>query len=383
MPGASNLQISRKRQLLVAREEIRNLRDPIIVLLDDDLTFDNLMIKEDNITSGYPFSYIHEIHCIHRKFPSLDVGLGGVTGAPPLPSSSSFFVGLLDASSRIEAQNKSNLRWKNPDYYYDFSELRQGWESWIEPTWDLSENSDNLSVSDKILHSFLFSGPIRRPLVLIEDPIDNCLTEGYIRGGNTVVFSPIWLNILEHPDIDRRADSIWSLTIRHLGGKVMHMPYPLRHRREFSQHNVETNSIKLQKTYMNRHHPRHQVHSRMLADLIGSSLQRTYAQKGDFQLFISILKERQQVQSDILKNCEKLMDSVEKSSVKKTNKHGEYSFWALSIKERVELLNGIRTILPELPTSSTYYRDKKLLNLFQATDSYLIRSELNYKKRGD
>jgi hypothetical protein len=361
----SSLQISRKRQLILAREEVQNLTNPIIVLMDDDLTFDNLLIKDNTIFSDFPFSYLHEIYCLNRENPSLDVALGGVTGSPPLPSSSSLLISLLDASSKIEVQEKSPLRWKNPDYYYDLSDLRDSWDSWIEPTWYFSETS-SLSVSEKILQSILFSGPIRRPLVLVKDPIDSNLTHGYIRGGNTVVFSHIWLQILEHPNIDRRADTIWALTIHHLGGNVMHMPYTLRHRRTS---NEITNSS---------------IISRMHDDLFGSSLQRAYVKKGDFNDLISIFQERNTRQIEVIDNCKKLVDSLMKIPFSQTKEHGKYSFWALSIKERLELLTRIRMSISSLRYSLSHnlsnYHKSQLERMHLYADAYLFRSEIKYNQ---
>ena len=87
-----------------ALQYIRNLNkddNPIILWLDDDLAFDALIVRDNQVHLSRPWSFFHEVWRFHESNPEVEIGLGDVTGAPPLPSSSTLLTNLTDLESAI------------------------------------------------------------------------------------------------------------------------------------------------------------------------------------------------------------------------------------------------------------------------------------------
>ena len=110
--GISELTNSRE----CAMHFIRNLPkddDPIILWLDDDLAFDAMIVQNGEVRLCRPWSFFHEIWRFHEMYPEIEIGLGDVTGAPPLPASSTLHTNLLDLSASISgtASRTDIRRW--------------------------------------------------------------------------------------------------------------------------------------------------------------------------------------------------------------------------------------------------------------------------------
>ena len=218
-----NIGLSRKKQVELAEVACLELNDPILVILDDDLTFESLVIENGFPTKCYPFSYIHEVYLFAINYPC-DVALGGVTGAPPLPATSSMRTFLQDFLGVQSKSKKTEKRWKDADYYYDLSETRSCWENW--PTLQLTDEPTSVQSA---LNQMFHSGPENRPLVYI--PSEQTPQPRIVRGGNTVVFNPQYLYDIEHPPLPRRGDSIWSILAKEQGAIILEFPIPLYHTR--------------------------------------------------------------------------------------------------------------------------------------------------------
>ena len=135
--GTNNIGATRKRQIELAKLACSQLENPILVVLDDDLTFEALTVIDGRPVKTYPFSYVHEVYLFHQNHPC-DVALGGVTGAPPLPATSCMRTFLQDFLGTQSTSKNIEERWSDTDYYYDLSETRTCWQTW--PT--LSSNSE-------------------------------------------------------------------------------------------------------------------------------------------------------------------------------------------------------------------------------------------------
>lgn len=246
-----------------AMQFIRNLPkddDPIILWLDDDLAFDALVIQNSEVRLSRPWSFFHEVWRYHEMYPGVEIGLGDVTGAPPLPASSTLHTNLVDLSASIcGAASRIDIdRWTEMDYYYDLSDHNRNLEPWSFPSHNLEP--------EEMLWNLLEVGTLARPLV-VSNPSLTIQQGRYVRGGNTIVFNSRWLNEIDHPKIPRRGDSIWALMVQNSGGQLGHFPIPLRHIREKKISGWTPGKIKSEWL------------RRLKVDLIGASFQRWYANK--------------------------------------------------------------------------------------------------------
>ena len=242
---------------------VRNISlddDPIIAWLDDDLSFSTLIPIEGNPTETFAWSWLHEVWDFHEKNLDVEIGLGDVTGAPPLPASSTISSSLRDLLAHQQNLNISSQdnRWSQFDYYYDISELRTDFSAW-----PLIHDVDAYS-DDQLLHDILVNGSIARPLVATPESIFSPRTDRYVRGGNTVIFNPKWMKEIDHPDIPRRGDTIWALKATKFGANVEHFPIPLHHLRDNLEGDWESRRNSLIQSWSKR----------IKGDLIGSSVQR-------------------------------------------------------------------------------------------------------------
>ena len=232
--------------------------DPIILWLDDDLAFDSLIAHGNQIKLCRPWSFFHEVWAYHELNPEVDIGLGDVTGAPPLPSSSTLYTNLVDleANFKDKPTNSKVTRWSEKDYYYDLSELERESSPW--PMLDI--NFEDI----EILWNLLETGIIARPLVATPSSL-SIQNNRYVRGGNTIIFNSMWINDIDHPNIPRRGDSIWTLLVRKNGGKLRHFSIPLRHIRD--NRFDDWKPIQSLKAWKHR----------LEVDLVGASFQKWFA----------------------------------------------------------------------------------------------------------
>lgn len=322
--GANNIGATRKRQIELAKLACSQLENPILVVLDDDLTFEALTVMDGRPVKTYPFSYVHEVYLFLQNHPC-DVALGGVTGAPPLPATSCMRTFLQDFLGTESTSKNTEERWSDIDYYYDLSETRLCWQTW--PTF--SSNSGSHPVQ-RALNQMFHSGPSNRPLVYIAN--EKTPKNRIVRGGNTVVFNPEFLLKINHPDLPRRGDSLWAILASERGATILDFPYPLHHTR-----NSDVNMALIQKRPF-----RESLKKRMSDDLLGASIQR--AMFDDCNL-LPIYLGRLEHQLQLVGECLKLLERAKKFIDDGSEDQG---FWAMSLKERTSFCDEARNILDSL-----------------------------------
>ena len=321
---SNNIGATRKRQIELAELACVQLEDPILVVLDDDLTFDVLTLSDGKPVKTYPFSYVHEVYLFAQNHPC-DVALGGVTGAPPLPATSCMRTFLQDFLGTQSSSKKTKERWGDTDYYYDLSDTRTCWQSW--PI--LSSKSDPRPVQ-RALNQMFHSGSSNRPLVYIAN--EKTPEQRIVRGGNTVVFNPEFLLKINHPDLPRRGDSLWAILASECGASILDFPYPLHH----------TRNVDVKITSMQQGSFRESLEKRMSDDLIGAAIQRAMSNGGDV---LSIYLGRLEHQLQLVEECLELLVQAKKFIDDGSEDQG---FWALSLKERDSFCDEARNILHSL-----------------------------------
>ena len=322
--GTNNIGATRKRQIELVKLACSQLENPILVVLDDDLTFEALTVIDGRPVKTYPFSYVHEVYLFHQNHPC-DVALGGVTGAPPLPATSCMRTFLQDFLGTQSTSKNTEERWSDTDYYYDLSETRTCWQTW--PT--LSFNSDSRPVQ-RALNQMFHTGSINRPLVYIAN--EETPQPRIVRGGNTVVFNPEFLLKINHPDLPRRGDSLWAILAFERGASILEFPYPLHHTR-----NVDVNIASMSKRSFKK-----SLEKRMSDDLIGAAMLRAMV-NGENVLPIYLGRLEHHLQ--LVEECLELLERAKKFIDDGSDDHG---FWAMSLKERTSFCDEARKILDSL-----------------------------------
>ncbi len=328
--GSNNIGATRKRQIELAELACSQLEYPILVVLDDDLTFEVLTVTDGQPVNTYPFSYVHEVYLFAQNHPC-DVALGGVTGAPPLPATSCMRTFLQDFLGTQSTSKKTEERWSDTDYYYDLSEKRTCWQTW--PT--LSSNADTSSVQHA-LNQMFHTGPSNRPLVYI--PNEKTPQSRIVRGGNTVVFNPDFLLKINHPDLPRRGDTLWAILASENGAKILDFPYPLHHIRS---DDVNIASMKQLGYGIGRVFSK-SLKKRMSDDLIGAAMQRAMVNGGDLS---RIYLGRLEHQLHLVGDCLDLLERAEKFIDDGSENQG---FWGMSLNERISFCDKARSILDSI-----------------------------------
>jgi len=317
----NNIGSSRKRQVELAALACLDLNEPILIMLDDDLTFEALTVENGYPNKGYPFSYVHEVYLFAKNHPC-DVALGGVTGAPPLPATSCMKTFLQDFLNVKSISNQTIERWNDPDYYYDLSETRYCWKAWPS----LSTNNESPSVQSA-LNQMFHSGSENRPLVYI--PGKQIPQPRIVRGGNTVVFNPEYLFNIITPDLPRRGDSIWSILAKEQGASILGFPFPLFHKRT-----LDISIISMQKKSF-----KESLKHRMNHDLLGSAMQR--AMLGDCEI-LPFYTGRMRLQLKLIEECMELIFTAKQSINDGFEKNG---YWAMNIEDQEDFVSIATTIL--------------------------------------
>jgi hypothetical protein len=319
----NNIGAMRICQTELATQAVKELQNPILVVMDDDLRFESLTVKDTILELSFPFSYVHELYLFHKKY-ECDVALGGVTGSPPLPATSSIRTFIGDILSDPEKVNKNPSRWHDIDYYYDLSETRETWEPWSTTT-SLKGHAVNSNEHGFFDQMFL-SGPRHRPLVLLEEPRRVTPQKTITRGGNTIIFNHRFLTEIEHPKLRRRGDSIWAILASEKGARILAFPAPLYHDRANLTYTYEA------------------LERRMTDDLFGTALQRAMTTSlEDFEFIFSNRISRQEV---LLRESISLL---EESLTKITKARGVAgSLWAMKRKMRERFIKESMNILKSL-----------------------------------
>ena len=267
--------------------------------LDDDLCFKSLHPGKNGVFEDFAWSWFHEIWKFYETNQEVEIALGDVIGAPPLPASSSLLTTLKDIFAMINLEKTSQPNWSEIDYYYDLSEERTNFDPWKidESIFSLEKN--------KLLYQILVNGSLTRPLVAIKKSTNIIQKNRYIRGGNTIYFSTKWIKLIEHPEIPRRGDTAWSLVAKKFGAKISLFPFPLFHLRENIDNTFDWEKIG------------EKWIKRMLEDLSGASIQRWMLSESDCKnKAIEIFQKRVTAQKKILKESQKL---IERNLLNKSN----------------------------------------------------------------
>ena len=324
----NNISMVRQMQNMLAQTACSELDDPILVVMDDDLSFEVLLQNDNNINTGYPFSYVHEIYAFQSE-QVCDIALGGVTGSPPLPGTSSQRSFLQDFLANKKSSNTCPSRWNEPDYYYDLSDIRNSWKSWPHLTdWSTCEQPVELA-----LNEMFHTGSSSRPLVYQKSSTPP--QSRIVRGGNTVIYSTKFLREIPHPNIRRRGDSLWTILASENGAKILDFPYPLYHRRDELTY-TESGLVQ-----------------RMIDDLYGASIQRTMVQpSGNFK---TIYGQRLEQQLSLLKDSKNLLlDAVSYCD----NGTEPCGFWALNGREKKSFVSKSITLLDMLSKAIIHEKSK-------------------------
>ena len=266
--------------------------DPILLWLDDDLAFDALLPNCSGAKAADPWSWLHEVWQYHEDYPDIDVGLGDVMGAPPLPASSTLKTNLTDLVAHHHGHEvrSSASRWDEADYYYDLSdELRD------ERPWIMADDVATLG-RDGLLFQLFEEGCLNRPLVATEHSLSRARPGRHVRGGNTIIFNRRWVELVDHPLLPRRGDTLWAQIVSRLGGSLSHFPVPLHHLRERPVGAWDERAKGIERAWLRR----------LEADLIGASIQRWFVRSGPSDEALDIFRDRVCLQARILRDCRAL-----------------------------------------------------------------------------
>jgi len=228
--------------------------DPIICWLDSDLEFSALVADGDDLQINQPWPWIHMVWHQWLTGEEVDIGVGDVTGDPPIPASSTILTNLLDLAQIGEVINGS--RWSIRDPAYDLSEV-------AKPNVLFPPCAGVWSNEFDVVESLLWKGTLNRPLVASEEILCRPHRPWFVRGGLTIVFNR---EAMRTPTprfksmgiTARRGDSFWLVRNVHNDGfTVGHFPFPLLHRRG----QLDTDHVDLVQLF----------HSRFFSDLFGAA----------------------------------------------------------------------------------------------------------------
>ena len=222
----------------------------VVWILDGDCRLDNLVWDGAQVVQA-PSDIIGTLTRLRTK--GVDIAIGTVTNAPPVPFASCIRTQLVDAYHNLEfmatqspdallpnrqAENME-IRTRCEDYYYDLS--RRNTDHLETPFWYVPRVPD-ISVREAVremiarLPRILAGEQVFRPLIL-DGQCDSLslLKPSIHRGGNTFIFDIDALRDFPNAAacIDetktRRSDMIWSLFNRDVAGRtVMKLPIAVR-----------------------------------------------------------------------------------------------------------------------------------------------------------
>ena len=229
--------------------------NPVIWILDDDSRLEIKYWDKKNGIFIKKWNFFDLISLLREK--KVDVVLGTVTGAPPLPFASCIRTQLVDLYHNLERLSISNplseiedlefenivSRMKYHDYYYDLS--RSSTNHLEIPFWfnNLStKTAESLFIDIVNKIEKIFCGEqIFRPI--LANPVINpfeTLKPSINRGGNTLILNKETLNEFQNyvPSFKgkdfRRSDMVWSLLNRYISDRtIVQLSLPITHDRSF------------------------------------------------------------------------------------------------------------------------------------------------------
>lgn len=205
-----------------------DLENPVVWILDDDVRLNNIKYQKDRID----FTDLRRI-ISNLINDGVSVAIGGISGDPPLPVSSSIRVQLLEMFYALRSisfiSRSSPLEWEvayrnylkgtYPDYYYDTTLAHYGH---LETPLDHRPDQDIDVLTEKIGH-FYRGHDSFRPAKEVAGTSSTIIT----RGGNTMVLDvdvlktyPNSAPIVNGIDL-RRGDTLWAILVENLGTEMM------------------------------------------------------------------------------------------------------------------------------------------------------------------
>ncbi|MCZ6692184.1 MAG: glycosyltransferase [Planctomycetota bacterium] len=230
----------------------RSIPESVVWILDDDMRLDNLIFVPDG--QGIRRERLDLLrHVARLKAAGYPIAIGGNTGEPPVPFSSTVRTQMVDLYHNLHclarfdplqqlpdrSAENAHLRQGRTDFYYDLSRLetdRLESPFWVDPArpGELVQEAFHRvsSAADRILAG----EEIFRPLLL--ETRGDPLKEAYPsvrRGGNTFIFDLEALRdtpnatVSENGRESRRSEMMWAVLNRYVRGRaIVEVPLPVR-----------------------------------------------------------------------------------------------------------------------------------------------------------
>jgi ASC-1-like (ASCH) protein len=229
-------------------------------IIDDDCLFYQLFENQNGQTHEERLNYFEKIKKLKNE--DIDIILGTVTDAPPLPFMSTLRVQLIDlyynlthfVNANPEEQFKpipniyGTLKINNPDFYYDLSSR---FYNHLETPFGWNTRENNSVTFCKAFKEFLddslllkYETNIFRPITINRFDWDGLVCKDSIyRGGNTLIFNSNLIDNVPNysPEINlseikksnlRRSDFNWAITQSLVNkAKIREYKIPLGHHR--------------------------------------------------------------------------------------------------------------------------------------------------------
>lgn len=225
--GKSYSIAAQRNRTLLAINSFPDIDDmDLISILDDDIVFENAVLNKDDKDNYYvdfkiSFDYFGGLHKILKLVEPGPI-IGGNTGCPPVPATSSLESLIADFINSTKDINEQILiDSQKLDYYYDLSDLAN--KSKSKGAWFNYKLNNNLTLPsiDKLLKGITPT----RPLLFDKDRLLIKPTKSIMRGGNTYFKNKNQLTSFPHltlvcDDVSlRRSDMIvaeYSNTTKHI-----------------------------------------------------------------------------------------------------------------------------------------------------------------------
>jgi len=249
-PGLETIAVARTMLQTYAYVIAKPRSGTVVWLLDGDCRLDNLVWDGDRIAQR-PGAILATL--ARLRAARVDVAVGTVTGAPPLPFASCIRTQLVDAYHNLESMAAQDpdaawpdlqaanmeMRERCEDYYYDLS--RRDTDHLETPFWYVPKEP-GCAVREAFremvsrLPRMLAGEQVFRPLVLDDrgDPL-LLMQPSIHRGGNTFVLDVDALRDFPNAapcvagTVTRRSDMIWSLLNRYIAHRtVIKLPLAVR-----------------------------------------------------------------------------------------------------------------------------------------------------------
>ena len=249
-PGLASIAIARTMLQTYAYVVAKPRTGAVVWILDSDCRLDNLVWNGTGVVQ-HPSDVVGAL--ARLRSAKIDIAIGTVTDAPPVPFASCIRTQLVDAYHNLEFmaarppdapwpdRQKLNMevRARCEDFYYDLS--RRDTDHLETPFWYVqleSGTSVREAFSEMVsrLPRILAGEQVFRPILLDgrRDPL-SLLQPSIHRGGNTFVFDVEALRDFPNaaPCIDgtetRRSDMVWSLLNRYVAHRtVVKLPLAVR-----------------------------------------------------------------------------------------------------------------------------------------------------------